>query len=123
MTQTRSRSTKPRTTQQEAEPKTSLARLSKLCLAFPGTEESVSWGNPTFKANRKAFAVLDRYKSEECIWFRCPKSARAELLAQDGFFEAPYNKAKAALCRKTSRISWTEMRKLLRASYEAALLK
>ena len=103
--------------------RSAVERLRAVCLAFPAVEESKSWGNPTFKANGKAFAVLDHYKGEDCIWFRCAPAMREALLKNDAFFAAPYDKAKSALCRKTTGIKWTEMRKLLRASYELALLK
>jgi len=130
MAQKKSRTAKPSrpakpATKRKRDVRTSSAidRLRAVCVAFPGVEESKSWGNPTFKANGKAFAVLDHYKGEECIWFRCAPAMRETLLKDDAFFAAPYDKAKAAMCAKTSGIKWTDMRKLLRASYELALLK
>jgi len=101
--------------------KAALARLRKICLALPEVSESLTFGNPTFKAGKKAFAVLDRYKGEYCIWFRCAASLRKQLLSDDAYFPALYDKAGAALCRKLKGTNWTKFKPLIRASYEIAI--
>src|SRR5688572_3789214 len=56
-----------------------LARLRAFCADWPGVTETTSWGNPTFKAAGKSFAVLDRYKGDYCIWLRCDPAGREDL--------------------------------------------
>lgn len=100
--------------------KAALVRLRKICLALPDVSESLTFGNPTFKAGKKAFAVLDRYKGEYCIWFRCAAPPRKQLLSDDAYFPAPYDRAGAALCCKLNGANWTKLKPLILASYEIA---
>ena len=48
-----------------------LAALRALSAEWPGVTETLSWGNPTLKANGKNFAVLDHYQGSYCVWVRC----------------------------------------------------
>ena len=98
-----------------------LKKLRSLCLALPGTVETVTYGNPTFKANGKAYAVLDSYKGVRCIWFRCPKSNRKSLLEDANFFPSPYDKAQQALCRAARDVDWGQLGGLIRASFESVI--
>jgi hypothetical protein len=101
--------------------KAALARLRTICLALPDVSETPTFGNPTFKAGKKAFAVLDRYKGEYCIWFRCAEPMRRQLLSDDdAYFPAPYDKAQIALCRKLKGTNWTKLKPLIVAGYELA---
>jgi predicted DNA-binding protein (MmcQ/YjbR family) len=98
-----------------------LSRLRALCGELPGVAETTAWGNPTFKVGRKAFAVLDAYQGASCVWLLCGAERRAALLAEPGFFPAPYDRAGAAVCRRAATIDWAAFAPLLRESYERAL--
>lgn len=98
-----------------------LKKLRSVCVALPGTAETLSWGNPTFKANGKAYAVLDSYKGVACIWFRCAKSKREILLQDAKFFPSPYDKAQQALCRAARDIDWRQLGDLIRSSFESVI--
>jgi len=41
-----------------------LKKLRKICLALPDTEETVSFGHPTFRVRQKTFAVMEEYNKE-----------------------------------------------------------
>jgi predicted DNA-binding protein (MmcQ/YjbR family) len=41
-----------------------LARLGKICLALPDAEETVTFGHPIFRVERKTFSVFEEYKGE-----------------------------------------------------------
>jgi hypothetical protein len=99
-----------------------LDRLRKVAMALPGVVETLTYGNPTFKANGKAFAVLDRYKGEYCIWIRCDGKLRAKLLKDGAFFPSPYDKAKQAVCRKLDGLNWKEFGPQVKASYDIATM-
>lgn len=88
---------------------------------LPHVTESTSWGNPTFKLNRKAFIVFDHYKGAPCVWFRCPADRRVQLLSRGGYFPAPYDKKDAALCRALPDLDAGELEEILRLAYETAL--
>jgi predicted DNA-binding protein (MmcQ/YjbR family) len=98
-----------------------LARLRALSADWPGVTETTSWGNPTFKAAGKSFAVLDRYKGDYCIWLRCDPARREDLLAREGYFPAPYDKNRTAVCRLLDGLDWDEFRHLVRDSYERVM--
>lgn len=98
-----------------------LARLRSECAGWPGVTETLGWGNPTFKANGKSFAVLDRYKGVSCIWVRCDPARREALLVQPGYFPAPYDRQKQAVCRRLEDLDWGDLRSVLRGSYELAM--
>jgi predicted DNA-binding protein (MmcQ/YjbR family) len=98
-----------------------LERLRLECGGWPGVIETLTWGNPTFKANGKAFAVLDRYRSSDCIWVRCGSEKRADLLLDEAYFPAPYDKHKLAVCRSLERLDWASFCEVLRHAYEDAM--
>ena len=98
-----------------------LKKLRSVCLSLPGTVETVTYGNPTFKANGKAYAVLDSYKGVACIWFRCAKSNRKTLLKDASFFPSPYDKGELALCRVARNIDWSQLGDLVHSSFESVV--
>lgn len=98
-----------------------LKKLRAVCVALPGTAETLTWRNPTFKANGKAYAVLDKYKGVPCVWFRCAKSKREALLKDAKFFPSPYDKAHQALCRAARDIDWSQLSDLIRSSFESVM--
>ena len=98
-----------------------LARLRAEFAGWPGVTETTSWGNPTFKANGTVFVVLDRYRGAYCLWVKCGSARRDALLGQDGFFPAPYDRQKHAVCRRLDGLDWETIRGVLRDSYECAM--
>jgi hypothetical protein len=95
-----------------------LAALRAITAEWPGVSETLSWGNPTFKANGKSFAVLDRYEGGYCVWLRCATERRQQLLGQDGYFAAPYDRRQSAICRRLDQLDWNDFETVLRESYE-----
>jgi hypothetical protein len=100
-----------------------LLRLRKICLGLPNVTECLTFGNPTFKAGAKTFAVLDRYKGDYCVWVRCDPQLRKQLLLTDtAFFPAPYDKAGAAICRKLQAMNWVKFKPMILASHGRAIV-
>ena len=101
-----------------------LARLREICLPLPECRETVSWGNPTFLAGKKQFAVLDRYHERWCIAFVTTAEKQRALLKRAGFFAAPYGAKYGWVCRDAEgRIGWKDLEKLLVASYRHVAIK
>ena len=98
-----------------------LERLRQECADWPGVTETTSWGNPTFKANGRTFAVLDHYRGDWCIHVHSKGDRRAALLAQDGWFAAPYDRKQQSLCRSVDGLDWDAFREVLRESYESVM--
>ena len=98
-----------------------LERLRAACVGWPGVTETTSWGNPTFKANGRGFAVLDRYKGSSCIYVQCGGARREALLGREGWFAAPYDKKQQAACRVLDGLDWDEFLPVLKESYEGVM--
>jgi predicted DNA-binding protein (MmcQ/YjbR family) len=99
-----------------------LAALRALCLRWPDVTETVTFGaNPTFKAGRKTFAVVDRYKGVRCLCVRCEGPERARLLRDKGaYFAPPYDPQKkwiALRCDSIARVS--DFKELCIRSYQS----
>ena len=100
------------------------SKLREICLRLPEVRETVKWGHPTFEAGKKMFAVLDHYHGRPCIAFRADPEEVDALLADAGFFEAPYAARHGWLCLYVDRhLNWKEVEKLVLASYRLIALK
>ncbi len=100
--------------------KAALARLRALTNGWDRLEERLSFGHPAFRVRDKAFAVLDRYHDADCLWLLVPVAERAGLLATAGWFEAPYDPRRTALCVQLAAIDWRRIRARVRISYALA---
>ena len=67
-----------------------LQRLRAVCLALPEANEVETWGHPTFRAGKRAFAVLEPYDGMPSLAVRVGLARQEELLADSRFFETPY---------------------------------
>jgi predicted DNA-binding protein (MmcQ/YjbR family) len=101
-----------------------LRNLRQICLELPESKETLKWGNPTFVAGKKMFAVLDRYKDRWCIAFVATLEEQELLVAKPGFFPAPYAaKYGWVCCDAEGKLNWKEMEKLITGSYRLVALK
>lgn len=101
-----------------------LAELRRICLALPECKEVVKWGNPTFVAGKKQFAVLDRYHDRWCIAFIALPPQQRRLLEKKSFFPAPYAAKYGWICRDAEgRMNWKELEALIVKSYRSVALK
>jgi predicted DNA-binding protein (MmcQ/YjbR family) len=74
---------------------TALARVRKICLALPDTEEKIAWGEPTFRVGGRLFAMFanDHHGDGRiALWCNAPEGAQRDLVASDTthFFVPPY---------------------------------
>jgi hypothetical protein len=72
-----------------------LARIRKICLAFPEATEKVAWGAPTFRFRDKQFAMyLDNHHGDGrlALWCKAAEGAQEILVESDPdrFFVPPY---------------------------------
>ncbi len=95
-----------------------LERLRDLCLTFPEARETTTFGNPTFQAGTKTFAVLDSYKGTRCLAFKVTPDEQDLLCQQARFFVAPYTGKNGWTClRLEGTVDWAEVRRLIERSY------
>ena len=100
-----------------------LERLRRLAEPLAGVSETLSFGHPTFTIRGNAFAVLDRYSGEECLWVRVDPLERAGLLASAGWRESPYDPRRAALICSLTATDWRRIGRQFRTSYRLAALR
>lgn len=101
-----------------------LERLREICLRLPECKEKVAWGNPTFVAGKKQFAVLDHYHGRWCIAFVARPDVQRKLIRRNGFFAAPYGARYGWVCRDAEGpVGWKELEKLIVESYRNVALK
>ena len=102
-----------------------IARLRKLCLAFPGAVEKVSHGEPTWFAGHKGkvFAMLDDHHhgaAHLSAWVPLPLGAQDALVARDPerYFRPPYvgGKGWVGIVLDTGA-DWADVARLLREAY------
>jgi hypothetical protein len=98
-----------------------LRRLRTAARTLADVDEVLTFGNPTFRVNRRAFVVVDRYQARDCLWLRVAAADRERLLERSGWFPSPYDPLRNALCCALEQFDWRRLRPLLRASYNLAL--
>ncbi|MGH1564744.1 MmcQ/YjbR family DNA-binding protein [Mumia sp. DW29H23] len=104
-----------------------LAELREICLAFPGAEEHVSYGRPTFKCGKIFAAFGGSEKLSPGHHRQVPsallvKVAESEMQALDDderfFLPASYGPfGWRALDLDDAAVDWTEVAELVDASY------
>ena len=100
-----------------------LRELRRLAAKLPETTETVGWGHPTFKAGKKAFAVLDHYRDVDCLCVQAGREARARCLRDARFFEPPYDRSKTWLALPLEEVGGAaEVRALALGSYRFVAL-
>ena len=78
-------------------PPSPLARLRKLCLAFPEAHEQEAWGEPTFRVRNKLFAMYASAANHHgagrsAVWIKATAENQS-LMVQNSpkrFFVPPY---------------------------------
>lgn len=97
-----------------------LKKLRKVCLALPDSEETVTFGHPTFRVRRgKIFAVLETYKGELGICVNVGKLMQGIFLDDPRFFRTPYVGKHGWITLRVyaARLNWMEISELVRGSY------
>lgn len=95
-----------------------LARMREACLDLPEATETLTFHHPTFQANKKTFAVLDRYQGVDCVCFKATPERQAELLEDERYFASPFGARHGWTCVKVEpEMDWDEVEELLVESW------
>jgi predicted DNA-binding protein (MmcQ/YjbR family) len=100
-----------------------LQRLRGLCLRFPETSESSSWGHPNFRAGKKTFATFEIVGGRPSIAFRMDHTDVDQLLGRKHFFTTPYGRGQWVSLWADTALDWDFITDLLRRSYRVVALK
>ncbi|MHC5210668.1 MAG: MmcQ/YjbR family DNA-binding protein [Planctomycetota bacterium] len=101
-----------------------LVRLRSICRPLPEVRETLTFGNPTFQAGKKTFAVLDTYEGKRCIVFKAPGAVQRTLCRTGFYFPSPFG-ARHGWTGAWVRddMDWAELEELLVGSYRLVALK
>jgi predicted DNA-binding protein (MmcQ/YjbR family) len=95
-----------------------LARLRKLCLALPETDEGSSFGNPVWRVGKKSFAVLYDYGKGLTISFWVGIERQGPLEMDPRFSIPPYSGPNGWIALDASQgVNDRELRDFLTESY------
>jgi predicted DNA-binding protein (MmcQ/YjbR family) len=100
-----------------------LQRLRALCLSFPGTSETSSWGHPNFRAGKKMFVAYEHVGGRPSIAFRLDPTDVDLLLRRKSFFVTPYGRGLWVSVWVDGRLSWRLVERLLERSYRLVASK
>jgi predicted DNA-binding protein (MmcQ/YjbR family) len=97
-----------------------LKRLRKICLQLPAATEGITFGHPTFRVEKKMFAVLEEYKGELGICLKVGTLLQGLFLDDPRFFRTPYigKHGWVTLRVYAAPLNWNEIRELIKGSYD-----
>ena len=100
-----------------------LEKLRAMCLTFPETSESSSWGHPNFRADKRTFATFERVDERPSIAFRLDRDDVERLLRRRQFFSTPYGRGQWVSVWADKAVDWRLVGDLLQRSYRAVALQ
>jgi predicted DNA-binding protein (MmcQ/YjbR family) len=92
-------------------------KLRSLCLAFPETCETASWGHPNFRAGKRIFSAFEIIKGRPSIAFRLEPDEINLLLRRKNFFTTAYGQARWVSLWVDGVVDWRLVERLLDRSY------
>jgi predicted DNA-binding protein (MmcQ/YjbR family) len=98
-------------------------KLRALCLAFPETSETRSWGHPNFRAGKRIFSAFEIVKGRPSIAFRLEPIDINLLLRKKNFFATPYGQGRWASVWVDGSVDWRLVARLLDCSYRTVANK
>jgi len=90
-----------------------VGRLRALCLAFPETSETSSWGHPNFRAGKRMFSAFEIVKGRPSIAVRFEATDIDRLLRDKNFFATPYGQGRWASMWVDGPVDWRLVARLL----------
>ena len=95
-----------------------LARVRKICLAWPSANEAIKWGRPHFMAGKKLFANVGPTHERPSISMKVTPLLQAELIERPGVVPTPYSAHQGWVSLYTDRkFDWDEVSEYLRLGY------
>jgi predicted DNA-binding protein (MmcQ/YjbR family) len=94
-----------------------LTRVRALCLALPGTSETLSWGHPNFRTKKGIFVACERIADRPSIACRLEPDEVHHFLAMKGFFVTPYGSGRWVSLDAGGRLNWKLITTLIKKSH------
>src|SRR5512142_2320800 len=98
--------------------------LRRICLALPGTTESVQWEALVVKVAGKIYAIAPLEPGAHCLSFKCSPEDFADLTERPGVIPAPYlARAQWVALESDNALNAAELKRYLRTAYEQVFVK
>jgi predicted DNA-binding protein (MmcQ/YjbR family) len=95
-----------------------LAKIRKICLSFPDTKETMTWGKPHFRVGEKIFAGYSEENGKQLVGFKLEMAHASIAVQVPGFSRAPYVGHKGWVSLEIDSIkNWDEVREMILESY------
>ena len=95
-----------------------LDHMRAICLAFPETKETLTWGQPHFRVGEKIFAGCGDEKGRAVIGLKLDMDHADAIIQDPRFWRAPYVGHKGWVSMDASRVDdWDGVRELVLESY------
>jgi predicted DNA-binding protein (MmcQ/YjbR family) len=95
-----------------------LAGIRKICLSFPDTKETMTWGKPHFRVGEKIFAGYSEENGKQLVGFKLEMAHASIAVQVPGFSRAPYVGHKGWVSLEIDSIkNWDEVREMILESY------
>jgi predicted DNA-binding protein (MmcQ/YjbR family) len=98
-------------------------KLRALCLVFPESSETASWGHPNFRAGKRTFAAFEIVKGRPSIAFRVDPVDADLLIKKKNSFATPYGQGRWVSVWVDGRVDWRLVGRLLDRSYRTVAIK
>jgi predicted DNA-binding protein (MmcQ/YjbR family) len=100
-----------------------IEKLRALCLSYPESSETASWGHPNFKAGKKTFVAFEHIKGRPSIAFRLQPSDVERLLMRRQFFVTPYGRGQWVSLWADGAVDWKAVTDLVERSFRVVAQK
>ena len=95
-----------------------LTKVKEICLSFPDTKLTMTWGKPHFRVGEKIFAGCGEEGGKVSIGFKLEMAHAQRILDDPRFTRAPYVGHKGWVSLDASRVTdWAEVRRWIEESY------
>ena len=93
-------------------------RVRKICMALPDTNETETFGHPTFRVEGKTYCVIEMYKGEEAVAVKVGLPVQGVFLKDERFYKTPYVGQHGWVSLRTAtKLDWREIEDLIKGSY------
>jgi len=99
--------------------------IRQYCIAFPEATENLQWGDDLcFKIRGKIFVTVALTEVPQKVCFKCTPETFVELVEREDINPAPYvGRYKWVILHRVDALSNTELKELIRQSYEMVAAK
>ncbi|HUK36025.1 MAG TPA: MmcQ/YjbR family DNA-binding protein [Vicinamibacterales bacterium] len=94
------------------------ARLRRLCLSFPDTDEAVAWGHPNFRVVGRTFCTFEILRGRPTVAMKASPADVKRLSQSDDFVVTPYGRSMFVSQWLDGAINWRRLETLVKRSYK-----